>query len=229
VQLFQKVIEKEKFTNLALTGLTDESFSVLLKELFENKNKNILIVTSSLFEANKIYNNLLNYTDKVSLFPMDDFLTSEAVAVSPDLRVTRLDTLNTLLEEKRIVVTNLMGYLRFLPTKEVYKNSFISLKVDEDISQKELLENLLNLGYIRETIVTKTGEVGVRGFVFDIFPLGYDHPVRIEFFGDTIESIRLFDEDTQKSISNLKEVVIKPYREFILDRYSEDVPDKQNI
>ena len=227
MQLFQKIIEKENFSNLALAGLTDESFSVLMNELFDAKNKNILIVTSSLFEANNIYSNLLNYTDKVSLFPMDDFLTSEAVAVSPDLRIERLNTLNALLEEKRIVITNLMGYLRFLPTKEVYKNSFVSLKVDEDISQKELLENLLNLGYVRETIVTKTGEVGVRGFVFDIFPLGYDHPVRIEFFGDTIESIRLFDEDNQKSIKNLTEVVIKPYREFILEKYSQDVPDKQ--
>ena len=127
MQLFQKIIEKENFFNLALAGLTDESFSVLMKELFDVKNKNILIVTSSLFEANNIYSNLLNYTDKVSLFPMDDFLTSEAVAVSPDLRIERLNTLNALLEEKRIVITNLMGYLRFLPTKEVYKNSFVSL------------------------------------------------------------------------------------------------------
>lgn len=227
MQLFQKIIEKENFNNLALTGLTDESFSVLLKELFNYKNKNILIVTSTLFEANIIYNNLLNYTNKVSLFPMDDFLTSEAVAASPDLRVTRLDTLNALLEEKRIVVTNLMGYLRFLPTKDVYKNSFISLKINMDISQKELLDNLLNLGYVRETIVTKTGEIGVRGFVFDIFPLGYEHPIRIEFFGDTIDSIRLFDEDTQMSIESLEEVVIRPYREFILEKYIDDVPDKQ--
>ena len=227
MQLFKNIIDKENFSNLALAGLTDESFSVFMKELFEVKDKSILIVTSSLFESNNIYSSLLNYTNKASLFPMDDFLTSEAVAVSPDLRIERLNTLNNLLEEKRIVVTNLMGYLRFLPTKEVYKSSFISLKVDDDISQDNLLESLLNLGYVRETIVTKTGEIGVRGFVFDIFPLGYEHPVRIEFFGDTIESIRLFDEDTQKSIENLKEVVIKPYREFILDKYVEDVPDKQ--
>jgi len=227
VNLFQKIINEKEFSNLALTGLTDESFSILLNELFQLKNKNILIVTSSLFEANTIYSNLLNHTDKVSLFPMDDFLTSEAVAVSPDLRITRLDTLNTLLDEKRIVVTNLMGYLRFLPTPKIYKDSFISLKINEEVSQKELLKNLLNLGYFRETIVTKTGEVGVRGFVFDIFPLGYEHPVRIEFFGDMIESIRLFDEDNQKSIKNLDEVIIKPYREFILEKYIEDVPDRQ--
>lgn len=227
MQVFQKIIEKEKFVNVALTGLTDESFSVLIKELFNAKSKNILIVTSSLFEANIIYNNLLNYTDKVSLFPMDDFLTSEAVAISPDLRIERLNTLNNLLDERRIVITNLMGYLRFLPTKDIYKNSFISLKVNDDISQRDLLENLSNLGYVRETIVTKTGEIGVRGFVFDIFPLGYSHPVRIEFFGDTIESIRLFDEENQKSIQNLNEVLIKPYREFILEKYNEGISDNQ--
>ncbi len=227
MNLFQDTINNNSLSNTILAGLTDELFCVFTKELFDSKKRNILIVTSSLFEANKIYEGIQQYTEKVCLFPMDDFLTSEAVAVSPDLRVTRLDTLNTLLHEKSIVVTNLTGFLRYLPTKKIYEKSFIHLQVNMDIVPNELLQQLFNLGYKRETIVTRTGEVGVRGFVFDLFPLGYEHPIRIEFFGDTIESIRLFDEDTQKSIQNIDDVIIRPFWEFILENYQEDFIEKQ--
>jgi len=227
MHLFQDIINMEELEHIGLTGITDELFCVFLKELLEEKKRSILVVTSSLYEASKIYDSLNCYTDHVCLFPMDDFLTSEAVAVSPDLRVNRLDTLNTLLERPSIVITNLTGYLRYLPTKEIYQNSFIHLQINQDIDQKELLEQLSNLGYTRETIVTRTGEVGVRGFVFDIFPIGFDHPVRIEFFGDTIDSIRIFDEDTQKSIESISSVTIRPFHEFILKKYEENVILKQ--
>lgn len=229
MEIFQKEITENNFLNLAMTSLTDEAFSILLKELFENKKKNILVVTSSLFEANSIYNTLINYTNDVSLFPMDDFLTSEALAVSPDLKIERLNTLNNIFLGKRIIITNLMGYLRYLPAKEVYKDSFVTLRTNDEVSQAELLNQLFNLGYMRETIVSKTGEIGVRGFVFDIFPLGYEHPVRVEFFGDTIDEIRLFDEETQMSIKKLDEVVISPFREFILEEYNDEVVDKQKF
>lgn len=218
MKLFSKFLEETNLKNIGLTGLTDELFSVLLKEIQEEKNKGILVVTSSLFEANKLYEFVLDYTDKVLLFPMDDFLTSEALAISPDLMIQRLDTLNALMQDNnRIVITNLMGYLRYLPTPEVYQNHFLTLRVDQDISPENLAEQLYQMGYVRDTIVTRTGEFAVRGFVIDVFPLGSDHPARFEFFGDTIDSIRYFEEESQKSIQEVKEVTIRPYSEFLLD------------
>ena len=218
MELFKSVLENKKIEGTHFTGLTDDAFAKLLHEMKEFKDRGILVVTTSLFEANKLYELVSDYTDKVLLFPMDDFLTSEAVAISPDLMITRLETLNQILgDSKSIVITNLMGYLRFLPTKEVYKNSFISLRVVEDIDPTKLVENLVDIGYTRETIVTRTGEFAVRGFVVDIFPLGSEYPIRIEFFGDTIDSIRTFDPDTQKSISTLKSIEVKPFSEFIVE------------
>ena len=67
-------------------------------------------------------------------------------------------------------------------------------------------------------MVNKTGEFGVRGFVVDVFPIDEDNPIRIEFFDDEIESIRLFDPDTQKSIKEIKEIKILPYFEFIASK-----------
>lgn len=217
MNIFDQLIKIDKTNNIGITGLTDEFFGVYLSQLLKQKQKSILVLTSTLFEANKIMNSVLDYTSDVLLFPMDDFLTSEALAISPDLKVTRLETLNSLLLNKpSIIITNLMGYLRYLPTPQLYRQSIIKLNVGDEIEPKELIEKLFSIGYERQTIVTKTGEIGVRGFVIDVFPIGEEHPIRFEFFGDMIESIRYFDEENQKSIQEISKIEIKPYHEFLL-------------
>ena len=214
MKVFDNFFEKIYDKDIALTGMTEELFAVYVNKLYDSK-KNILIVTSNLVESNSLYRSISNYVDNVYLFPMDDFLTSEAMAISPDLMVTRLETLKEVSSDKpSIVITNLMGYLRYLPLKKEYLKSTLSLKVNDEISPKELVEKLTNIGYERTTLVTKTGEIGVRGFVIDIFPLGESNPIRLEFFGDTIDSIRYFDGKSQKSLSEINSVDIYPYTEI---------------
>ena len=215
MKLFDDLINLNLKKDMGIYNLTDEFFCLLLNKNNKDK-KNILVVVNSLYEANRLYSSLSNYNDNVLLFPMDDFLTSEALALSPDLQITRLETINKVIEEENnIVITNLMGYLRFLPTKDNYLKHIINLKVGDVISHDELIEKLSLNGYIRETIVNKTGEFGIRGFIIDIFPIDEDNPIRVEFFDDEIESIRYFDPDTQGSISNLEEISLKPYTEFL--------------
>ena len=208
--------------NMGLVNMTDEFFCFYLYNLFIQKKKNILIVCSSLYEANKYYSNLINYSDNVLLFPMDDFLTSEALAISPDLMMNRLETIRSVFNDNYIVITNLMGYLRFLPSKDIYLNHIINLCVGDIISPKELITKLSNSGYYKDTIVNKTGEYGVRGFIIDLFPIYEDNPIRIEFFDDEIESIRYFDPDSQKSISNINSIAIYPYTEFLTNSINVD-------
>jgi len=205
--------------NMGITGLTDEFFCVYLYDLLVQKKKNILVVVNTLFEANKLYSSLSNYTDCAYLFPMDDFLTSEALAISPDLKISRLDTLNVLVEKKPVVViANLMGYLRFLPSSDTYLDFLMHLHLNQQIEPSSLIEKLISMGYKKSTIVTKTGEFGVRGFVIDIFPIGEENPIRLEFFGDEIESIRYFDAESQKSIKKVASITIRPYSEFLTDK-----------
>lgn len=218
LNIFPSSIPIKNVQNIALSGLTDELFCRYIDTVYQNNSESILIVTSSLFEANQLYDSLSNYQEKVYLFPMDDFLTSEAIATSPDLMVNRLETIHSILEVKKvIVVTNLMGYLRFLPTVSTYQNSIQTISINDDYDQGKFSKYLNDIGYRKESMVTKTGEYAVRGFIIDAFPLGEEHPVRFEFFGDTIDSIRYFDEDTQKSIEKLESVTISPYSEFISD------------
>ena len=215
MNIFQKIGNVGLKKNMGITGVTDEFFCVLLYSTFQRCGQNILVVVNSLYEANQLYSSLLNYMDDVYLFPMDDFLTSEALAVSPELQYNRLETISAILNKPGIVITNLMGYLRFLPTKSSYQQCVLNLSVGDTIYPQKLVEKLVQSGYSRDTIVNKTGEFAVRGFIVDIFPVESDYPVRIEFFDDEIESIRFFDSDTQKSLSNLSNVIIRPCSEFL--------------
>ena len=213
--------------NVAFTGMPEELFSIYVNLLLEEKGKNILIVTSSLMEANQLFRKIENYTNQVFLFPMDDFLTSEALALSPDLLITRLETLKeTITNDSKIIITNLMGYLHFLPSKKEYFKSKITLRQNQELDPKELVEKLAQIGYQRQTLVTNTGEMGVRGFIIDVFPLSSDHPIRIEFFGDTIESIRTFDEKNQKSLEPRTEIEIFPCHELFISNKMEEEKQK---
>ena len=122
MKAFNNFIDLNIKKDMGITGITDEFFCVYLNNLFEKYNKNILVVVDTLNEANNLYSSLSEINDNVLLFPMDDFLTSEALAISPDLELNRLSTLEESLSSKHIVVCNLMGYLRYLPNVNTYKN-----------------------------------------------------------------------------------------------------------
>ena len=214
--------------NFAVSGLTKELNATYIYNTFKERNMGILVVMSSTYEANDLYNRLSNYTDKVLFFPMDDFITSEAIAISPEFKTERINTLNKLIyDDKYIVVTNLMGYLRYLPTKELWLSKIIRLEKDIEINRDELINKLYDLGYEKETIVTETGKFAIRGYVIDIFPVGMDNPVRIELWGDTIDSIKEFNAEDQFTIKSLNEVDIYPYSEFLIANYNDDVIRKQ--
>lgn len=219
MNFFDNLINVKIEKGMGIYNLTDEFFCVFSNYLYNSFDKNILIVVNSLFEANKLYNSLSNYNNNVLLFPMDDFLTSEAIAISPDLKINRLESLNTIISGKKcIIITNLMGYLRYLPEREDYKKNILKLSVGDVIAPNKLVEKLVSLGYNQDTIVNKTGEVGARGYVVDVFPIDENNPIRIEFFDDLIESIRYFDSQTQKSIKSSEKIIIKPYFEFLTDK-----------
>ncbi len=204
--------------NINISGLTFELNIFYVLEKFKKIKKNILVVTNSLYEANQIYNNLTTYTQDALLFPMDDFLTSVALAVSPDLKVKRLETLEKIKEEKpHIVVTNLTGFLKFLPNQQEAASYLVTLKVNMDIKRDEIISTLEKLGYTRTSLVTATGEYALRGFIIDVFLTHSQHPIRLEMFGDTIESIRYFNEDNQMSITKVDEVNLLPFAELKTD------------
>jgi transcription-repair coupling factor (superfamily II helicase) len=202
-----------KYDNgIKISGLTPELNAFYVVNFFKKLNKSLIVVTSSLYEANMLYNKIDTIDSHVLLFPMDDFLTSVIVAESPELKLTRLETLKKIKQDDYIVITNLMGYLKFLPSVDTEFEFKIAKK--QEIKRDDLVKKLEKFGYHRESIVTSTGEFAVRGFIVDVYLLNYAHPIRFDFFGDEIEELRYFDEETQMSMGRIDNVLVSPIKEM---------------
>ena len=123
-----------------ISGLTNELNIFFVEKLSQKYDRNIIVLTSSLFEANKIYDELVKIHENTLLFPMDDFLSSMIIASSPELKYKRLETLDKIKDNKKyIIVTNLMGYLKYLPSKDI-KNYFDVNKIYDGVKAEIRLE-----------------------------------------------------------------------------------------
>ena len=196
-----------------ICGLTNELNVFYVLGLFQKLNKNVIVLTSSIYEANNYYNLFQTYSSDVLLFLMDDFLSSMVKATSPELKLTRLNTLERISEGKHIIITNLMGYLKYLPSVTEKENNRILLEKGTSIERDVLLNKINDFGYVRESMTTTTGEYSQRGMVLDIFLINDVHPIRIEFDDNTVDNIRYFDEITQRTINSVDKVLIKPISE----------------
>ncbi len=197
-----------------VNGLTDELKALYIDYLFRKDNRNILVVSSSLYHATKFFNMINFYNNESYFFPMDDFVSSVMTTPSPDLMVKRLETMSSIGKNKSIYVTNLEGFLKYMPSKEKLNNLSVNLCVGDNFGRSKLENIIYKYGYNKSSIVTSTGEYSVRGYIIDIFPYNCSNPIRVEFFGDCIECIREYDSDTQLSLKKLDNVVITPFCEF---------------
>ena len=208
-ELYNKLFDFDinKYKKISVTK--NEIYNQLLLYIFFSCKKNILIVMPTLNEANELYNELKNYIDEVYLFPEDDFMSKKSIAASPELLFMRVKLLNKINDkEKKIVICHLNSFIKKLPSKKEYENKKIELRVNSKINRKELISNLINIGYKKESIVYNTSEFSVRGFVIDIFPINEENPIRIELFDDEIEKIKYFDIKDQKSIKEIDNITI---------------------
>ena len=113
-----------------------------------------------------------------------------------------------------LLTSRAMARRMVAPDKVVEAGAIV--RRDEDVAPEELVDKLIASGYVREDPVAAVGEVSMRGGILDVWPPGHDAPVRIEFFGDTVDSIREFDPETQLSTTQLQHVEIAPMRELIV-------------
>lgn len=156
---FSNLFEIKDSNYFAVSGLNLELFSLYIYDTYLKKQRGMIVVTNSLYEANMLVDTITNYTDRVLFFPMDDFITSEALAISPEFKSERINAINKLVDDnKYIVITNLMGILRYLPSVDVWKNSILEIYQGQKIDRFLLQKKLLELGYEKETIVSETAK-----------------------------------------------------------------------
>ncbi|MFR2768206.1 MAG: hypothetical protein ACLTAI_07940 [Thomasclavelia sp.] len=151
---------------------------------------------------------LLNEKD-VSLFAVDESYRIEALAASPELLGQRIDTMYQLTKnEPRILITHSQAIIRYLPTKQLFIDNCLKIKVGMQIDIYDLKASLLKSGYQSAIRVDQPFYFSKRGGVIDVFSIQYENPIRIEFFDDEIESIRFYNQNTQRTIENIDEITI---------------------
>ncbi|CYW92622.1 transcription-repair coupling factor [Streptococcus suis] len=213
-----------KSTRQLLLGLTGTSKSLVMATAHDSMAEKIMIVTATQNDAEKLVADLVAIigSENVYNFFTDDSPIAEFVFASKERTQSRIDSLNFLTDSTSsgILVASMAACRVLLPSPETYKGSKIKLEVGQEIEVDKLVNNLVNIGYKKVSRVLTQGEFSQRGDILDIFDMQAETPYRIEFFGDEIDGIRIFDVDSQKSLENLDEISISPASDIILS--SED-------
>ena len=187
--------------------------SLLFSGVFHKKPGKYAVLTSNLYTAQKVADLISSLIgdENVLLFPVDDMLRNDTIASSKEMLSQRLYVMNKALEDKpRILVTHASALLTPLPTVAEYKNNTISLENGGVFHLKDLKTALVKAGYEQVNKIDQTLQFASRGDILDIFPVSESDPVRIEFFGDEIESISHFKIAEQTTYDSLEKVTIEP-------------------
>ncbi len=200
--------------------------ALLIASAYNKKPQKMIVVKNNLYAAQRLFERLDGLIDasKVLFFPVDESFRIEALAASPELLTQRVYVLNKILESNDfIIITHTAAIVRLLPNVEVFKSNQLHFKLGDIIKPQDLNDKLINMGYNRINKIEHSLQFAQRGGVMDVYSVNNDNPIRIEFFGDEIYSIRYFDLDTQRTIQEVKEVSIISASDLIIDSkvYSE--------
>ena len=180
-------------------------------------DKPICIITYNEMQAKRILKDFDFYGDTAEFFPKRDTVSFDYIAESKDLLYKRISVLNNIVKgNTKIIVTTIEAAMQKMITKEnLYKN-VLNLKVGDSLNLEEFKEKLVLLGYERYDLIEGKGQFSVRGGIVDI-AMSKNSGVRIEFWGDEIDSIRKFSITSQRTIEMLQEIEIYPAYEFLLE------------
>jgi len=232
IETYTKLNELIKPSNKTVyyNGSTETYNAYMVSLDFKKNKKTVFVVTPNLYEAQKYYDRLSQIIerDDVLFYPADQTLTSMMALGSPEFKSERLYTLKQLLTgNPYIVVTTLQGFCQRQLTPKDYIQSVKWVKSGESYQLESLIQYLVYSGYSRTYTVEKPGEFSVRGNIVDIFTLNFEHPYRLDFFGDLLEQIKVFDVETQRSFSVLEQIEIAPMHElFYTDKMKSDAIKK---
>ena len=206
--------------NDIILGNSSDGFNItLIISDFYSNNKSIFVVLPSLYLASKYYDTIslsLKDSNDCLFFPSDELFSLDILSDRGDFLFERINTLyNLTLNEKKIIITNLSGALKYEIGKNEWIKSCQKINVNDVININDLINNLIHMGYEKTYTVSKTGEFAKRGSILDIFPLGSSYPIRIDFFDDYIESIKSFDIDSQRSKDKLDSFNLLPVTEIL--------------
>ena len=206
-------------TQQMLTGLTGSAKTLFLVNLINKRQQPLLVVEPDSYHASQLADDLgqLLPSNQVQLFLLEASIATQIAISSPESLSQRLSALDFLREQKPgVVITSIAGLEYVLPPMETFTNSHLHFKVGQEMQLEQLPDQLISMGYRRDSLVSSPGEFAIRGDIFDIYPLTRDQPLRIEFFGDEIDAIHEFDSETQRSQATIDEITLSPASDQIV-------------
>lgn len=205
---------------VAVRGLTGSARAYLVSWLQRRTERTVLYVVphGEEFEAARDDIEFFRGRGATMAFPEPDTRPYDATSPHPSLIAERLEVLARLAAgQSGIVIATVRGVLQRLPRPEKLARAVLGLKVGDDVDPHALLERLVFMGYERLPEVESVGTFARRGGILDIYPVGDTDPLRIEFDGDTIASLRRFDAGTQRSLEKLGEARVLPRYEIVVE------------
>ncbi len=224
-EMLGKLVGFEKETRVLIP---ESAKPYLIAALYQKMHLPMLVITAQPESAKRLTEqiSLWSHSDGIYVFPEPDILAYQRATGDLSVEQDRLRVLSSLSElekskEPPLIVSSAPALIQKTTSKEDFTSSCQTLEIGSEYELSSLLSRWEAMGYRIETAVELPGTISRRGGIVDIFPPISDSPVRVEFFGNTIESIRLFDPVTQRSKEVVFKVSVCPATELLPDKKSE--------
>ena len=218
--------------NIYIGNIASNATKYLTSLIFQKTNKSVVYVCENIYEASKSFEVLADIlgTDNVSFFPVEEFISLDLVASSSAFRLARMMTLSNIVKNiPQVIVTNVEGVTKNIISKNLLDSSIINLKVGDIYDIENLAKELTIRGYKRSAVAELVGTFSKRGSIIDIFPINETTPVRINFFDNEIETIKLIDLEKQLSKEKIETVEIYPmYDIYYQEESIKEIKEKLN-
>lgn len=220
---------REGTRDLQVTGLTGSARSYVISQIAISMEAPALVIVPEAKRAKRVFRELEFFLPQSHVqgedgrrrlydFPIYDISPLSGLSPHKDVVVRRIQSLYALRTEKKpIVVTSVEALMLRVPPREAMTRAVEYLEAGEEVDREGLLRRLEANGYLRTSLVEEWGDYSVRGGVIDIFAPGHGAPIRLEFWGDRIESMRYFDPLSQRSIGQINEAAVLPANEIIME------------
>lgn len=229
---FQELTKQISKTGpIAISGLVDVEKLHVLAGIFNETKRPMVLVTYNEIQARKLYQDLKKLIKQTYFFPKKEITSYDYVAQSKEIEYKRIDVLNKMYLAKKqkepiIIVTTIEAVMQKMVAKDTLYQNVIDFEVGKTYLLDEIKEKLVGLGYERSELIENKGQFSIRGGIVDV-GLSEKIGVRIEFWGDEVDSIRFFQISSQRSTEMLKEITIFPAHELIVQDLSEAVKNIQ--
>jgi len=204
---------------LFIEGVSPSSYPLIIASIFKKCPKQTFVFVENSQKMNDLFLNLSCFIDdsKIFLLPPWETLPYEFTSIPESIEKQRIPSLFKILEKtEAIFISSIETLIRKIPKKEFLTKRGFQFQIDEEYPFEDLPEMFTNYGYSRESKVEAFGQFSVKGEIIDIFIPAKDNPIRLDFFDNSLESIREFDIESQLSINRLEEITINQKNEIIL-------------